>query len=150
MARTIEEFVHKRGIKSLFHFTRVQNLRSILERGLLTRTGCNKAGVEPAINDPSRYDGTDAICATISLPNYKMFYRLRTENKGVDWAVLELNCSLLWRTPCAFSVTNAGDRSVFSVPIAQRRGLESLKSMFGDYQHIVRAALDVPPLSVAG
>lgn len=144
MATTIEEFANERGIKSLFHFTRLDNLPSVLARGLLTKEACARAGINPAINDPYRYDGTGAISATISYPNYKMFYRLRCDSPGVEWVVLKLKRSLLWRTRCAFSDTNAGDGSVYSVPIARRQGLAALQSMFGDYGRIERATLKIP------
>ena len=45
MATTIEEFVDERGIRSLFHFTRLKNLPSILKRGLLIKKACDAAGV---------------------------------------------------------------------------------------------------------
>lgn len=144
MARTIEEFVEERGIKSLFHFTRLNNLPSILRHGLLTKERCALAGVEPAINDPDRYDGTDAISATISYPNYKMFYCLRCDNPDVEWVVIKLKPSLLWETRCAFSDTNAGDGSVYNIPISRRQGLAALQSMFSDYGHIERAMLKIP------
>lgn len=144
MVTTIESFVNGRGIKSLFHFTRLSNLPSILTNGLLTKDDCTRAKVDPEINDLYRHDGTGAISATISYPNYRMFYRLRCDNSDVEWVVLKLDCSLLWRTRCAFSNTNAGDSSVYSTPIANRQGLTALQSMFGDYEHIERANLKVP------
>lgn len=144
MARTIEEFVQERGIRSLFHFTRLCNLPSVLIHGLLTKEACAHAGIDPAINDPYRYDGTGAVSATISYPNYKMLYRLRCDNPDVEWAVLKLKRSLLWRTTCAFSDTNAGDGSVYKVPISHRQGLDALQSMFSDYGHIERGTLNIP------
>lgn len=144
MATAIEEFVDERAIKSLFHFTRLDNLPSILARGLLTKEACAHAGIDPATNDPYRYDGTGAISATISYPNYKMFYRLRCDNPDVEWVVLKLKRSLLWRTSCGFSDTNAGDGSVYNIPMSRRQGLAALQSMFGDYGHIERATLKIP------
>ena len=144
MTTTIEEFVDERGIKSLFHFTRLSNLRSVLSKGLLTKEACARASINPSINDPYRYDGTGAISATISYPNYKMFYRLRCDNPDVEWVVLKLKRSLLWRTSCAFSDTNAGDGSVYNVSISRRQGISALQSMFGDYGHIQRATLKIP------
>lgn len=144
MAKTIEEFVKDRGIKSLFHFTRLDNLRSIIEHGFLTREQCAAKGIEAAVNDHQRYDGTGALCATISFPNYKLFYRLRCDHPNVEWVVLELDASLLWRTKCAFSNTNAGDGSVFNIPIAQRLGLGALQAMFADYGNVRREALKIP------
>ncbi len=144
MATTIAELVNERGIKSLVHFTRLHNLPSILANGLLTKEVCARAGISPAINDPYRYDGTGAISATISYPNYKMFYRLRCDHQDVEWVVLTLKRSLLWRTRCAFSNTNAGDSSVYNVPIANRMGLDAFKSMFSDFGHVQRATLNIP------
>lgn len=144
MTNAIKEFVVERGVKSLFHFTRLNNLPSILENGLLTKDACAHAGINPAINDPYRYDGTGAISTTISYPNYKMFYRLRCDNPDVEWVVLKLTCSLLWRTKCAFSDTNAGDSLAYSVPIDFRQGVAALHSMFGDYGDIKRTTLNIP------
>ena len=144
MAKTVEEFVEERSIKSLFHFTRLNNLPSILERGLLIKGACQQVGIVPSKNDAYRYDGTGAVCATISFPNYKMFYRLRCENQDVEWVVLKLKRSLLWRKRCAFSSTNAGDGSVFTIPIEHRQGLVPLQAMFGDYGAIKREVLAIP------
>ncbi len=144
MPTTIEEFVAERGIKSLCHFTQLSNLPSILMHGLLPREACGRAGIEPAINDPYRYDGTGAISATISYPNYKMFYRIRCGSSNAEWVLLELKASLLWRTRCAFSNTNAGDRSVFQVPLECRQGVVALQSMFDNYNAIERASLQIP------
>lgn len=144
MAKTIQEFVAERSIRSLFHFTQVVNLPSILKRGLLTKGACRQAGIDPAINDPYRYDGTGAVCATISFPNYRMFYRLRCNNPDMEWVVLRLKRSLLWRTHCAFSSTNAGDGSVFAIPLEQRQGLKPLQAMFEDYGVTKRGVLDIP------
>ena len=144
MSSSIEEFVAQRGIKSLFHFTRLDNLRSILAHGLLIKSECALNGVEPVVNDQHRYDGTGAISTTIGFPNYKMLYRLRCDNPEVNWVVLELKSSLLWRTKCAFSDTNAGDGSVYNTAISQRQGLPALQSMFADYKHVKRATLNIP------
>ena len=144
VAETIEKFIAERGIKSLFHFTRLDNLASILESGLLTKDACQQGGIVPTINDPLRYDGTGAVCATISFPNYKMFYRLRCDNPDVEWVVLKLKRSLLWRKHCAFCSTNAGDGSVYTIPIEQRQGLAPLQAMFGDYGIIKREDLAIP------
>ena len=144
MTTAIKEFVVDRGVKSLFHFTRLNNLPSILKNGLLTKESCAHVGINPAVNDQCRYDGTGAISATISFPNYKMFYRLRCDNPDVEWVVLKLKRSLLWRTRCVFSDTNAGDGSAYSVPFARRQGVAALHSMFGDYGEIERTTLNIP------
>jgi len=144
MSTVIQEFIEGRGVKSLFHFTRLKNLPSILQHGLLTKEACAATGIAPVINDPYRFDGTGAISASISYPNYKMFYRLRCENPEIEWVVVKLKRSLLWRTECAFSSTNAGDSSVYNIPLARRMGLAPLQDMFADYGHKERASLKIP------
>lgn len=144
MTTSIESFVEERKIKYLFHFTRLNNLQSILKDGLLTKDKCAATNITPVINDLHRYDGTDAICVTISYPNYKLFYRLRCENPKDEWVVLKLGCSLLWRTRCAFSNTNAGDGAVYKIPLGDRQGLAPLQSMFGDYGSVERLTLKIP------
>lgn len=144
MATTIQEFVDERGIKSLFHFTRVDNLSSILLRGLLPKDVCAQAGVQPVINDHYRHDGTNAVCASISFPNYKMFYPLRCDNPDSKWVVLKLERSLLWRTRCAFCVTNAANATVSTVPLEKRQGLPALQRLFDDYETKARSGLRIP------
>lgn len=144
MITPIENFATSRGIQSLVHFTRLSNLDSILSHGLLPRDKCTDINIHPEINDHYRHDGTDAISATISFPNYKMFYRLRCDNPDIEWVVLKLKSSLLWTTQCAFSDTNAGDSSVYDIPIENRQGLAALQSMFGDYNNIKRTNLNIP------
>lgn len=53
----IEKIVSQRNIKLLIHFTRVENLQSILENGLLPRSNFEELGAEPLTNDKVRLDG---------------------------------------------------------------------------------------------
>jgi len=146
MATTIEEFVDERGIRSLFHFTRLANLDSILQSGLLPRDVCARSGKHCVVNDHYRHDGTSAICASISFPNYKMFYPLRidADNADAEWVVLKLKRSLLWRTRCGFCVTNAADATVSAISLANRQGLPALRRLFDDYGTKARSSLGIP------
>ncbi len=63
MASSIEEFVEERGIKSLFHFTRVINLKSILARGILPKEACATAGIHVRLASPAEYAPLDAVVA---------------------------------------------------------------------------------------
>jgi hypothetical protein len=97
----IEEYVAARGITLLLHFTQVCNLDSILQRGILPRNMLiGEDGVR--FNDQYRFDGTDAVCLSISYPNYKMFFRLRQESPDAEWVVLAVRPRALWMLPCAF------------------------------------------------
>jgi len=143
-AIAIREFVEQRGIMALFHFTRVDNLSSILTHGLLTRDQCAHRGLNAVVNDEDRFDRTAAVCASIGFPNYKMFYRLRCQNRDVEWAVLKLNASVLWQTRSAFCTTNAANASVTRVPLEERQRPDALRAMFDDREGRTRDGLRIP------
>jgi hypothetical protein len=142
---SIERYVKERGIAALVHFTRVDNLASIMQHGLCVPSACVNNGLKAVRNDHYRHDGADAVCATITVPNYKMFYPLRIKAPaGTNWVVLAIRPSILWETDCAFCTTNAASATVTAIPLAQRRGLEAMKLMFADYPGKPRADLKIP------
>ncbi len=67
---SIKQICHDRGIKILVHFTHIENLRRILEEGLLSRetleTIRDPLKKPPRFNDQDRYDNhREAICLSI-------------------------------------------------------------------------------------
>lgn len=145
-ASEIRKFVESREIKSLLHFTKVANVPGILKHGLLGRQTIASSDLKAEFNDRYRYDNaTDAVCASISFPNYKMFYSLQQMNLEEDWAVLRLSPRLLWEIPCAFCFSNAASSEVASIPLKDRMGLKALESMFDDISpSIKRVSLGIP------
>ena len=99
----IKEFIQERGIVSLYHFTLIDNLDSILKYGLLSRDKLDENGIMYEYNDQQRLEErADAICVSISFPNYKMFYKCRSERKDKKWCVIELNPRVLYQKKCLF------------------------------------------------
>lgn len=143
-AEAIQELVAQRGIEYLVHFTREANLPSILQRGLVTRDVLRAEGLESNCNDRYRIDGTDAVCASIGFPNYKMFFALRQEDKEVDWILLTIDPSVLWNTTVAFCNTNAASRVVTETPLPKRMGWAAMEAMFSDFGAKGRATLNLP------
>ena len=141
----IRQFCKQRNISSLVHFTRVSNLNSILSMGLRSRQDlAMQAVVDVTINDSFRHDHFyDAICLSISFPNYKMFYRCSKSNRS-EWVVLELDASILWRLDCAFCADNAASKAVQAVPLKQRRQAAALRELFADYYGVSRSKPGVP------
>ncbi|ABQ25481.1 hypothetical protein Gura_1280 [Geotalea uraniireducens Rf4] len=89
--------VEGRGIAHLIHFTRFENLNSILQHGIRPRQVLDAGGEEYIFNDELRLDGClDAVSLSISFPNYKMFYPYRCQDYSINWAVLRLKSSILW------------------------------------------------------
>ena len=129
----IRDICIRNGIKSLMHFTRTDNLSSILSNGLLSRNELARRKLPVVVNDKLRLDRQmDAICLSISFPNYQMFYRYRRSIKST-WVVLELDPQIIWNNDCAFCLTNAATTAMRNIPLAQRKRPEVLKNLFDDY-----------------
>lgn len=143
MATTIREFAAERGIDFLMHFTRASNLDSILARGLVQRNTLISEGFN-GYNDQFRIDGTDAVCLSISFPNYKMFYGVQKDHPGETWVILAIHQQALWDLDCAFCITNAASNVVRSTPLVQRKGLAAFQAMYDDWPSKSRAELNIP------
>ena len=140
----------KHRITTLVHFTRIENLHNILQEGLLNRSFLETRGQQFFFNDLDRADGhPEAICLSISFPNYRMFYSIRTERaqevNDSQWVVLLLNAKVLWELDCAFCQENASSNAVRHIPLEDRKKPDALKSMFvEDYHAINRQSLQIP------
>lgn len=134
------------GIEYLTHFTNVENLKSILDNGLIGRSKLQERGLEFRYNDELRLDGQpQSTSLSISFPNYKMFYRYRTQSDNSSWVVLLLDPSILWKLDCKFYIDNAASANARNMDLmGDRRSPSSLREMFGDYRHIERADLEIP------
>ena len=127
----IKEFIQERGIVSLYHFTFIDNLDSILKYGLLSRDKLDENGIMYEYNDQQRLEErADAICVSISFPNYKMFYKCRIERTDKKWCVIELNPRVLYEKKCLFCVTNAASKSETNKSDVEKQGIHALQRMF--------------------
>lgn len=123
--------VEKRNIKYVWHFTRLENLHSILTNGLIPRATLEAQSIDAVYNDGYRLDGArNANCLSIGHPNYKMFYSLRQQNPQQEWVVIACQPSILWLKDCAFCHENAASTSVTSIPIANRKGVAAFERIF--------------------
>ena len=86
----IPRFLSARNITSLFHFTSITNLASIVENGFLGREALKNRNLEFTVSDQSRDEPIlDGVCFSVSSPN-----NLMVANKvafGFDMVLLELN-----------------------------------------------------------
>lgn len=146
-ANSIRDFIATRNIPYLVHFTRIENIRSILKNGIAPRASL-VSGFH--FNDEMRLDGfPESTSLSISFPNWQMFYRCRCaeRNRGANWVVLSLSTETLITHPCLFFPSNAANRRFqddgheeFSI----RMGLTGLNSMFPDDPPGVREARGLP------
>ena len=127
--------VKKRGIKVVWHFTRRQNLESILEHGLISRQELEENNYGAKFSDEVRCDGhEDAICASISFPNYKMFYPKRLEFPNDDWVIIALCPSVLWKKDCGFCIDNAANAKMAKIPLQTKKSMQSFEGMFAEIE----------------
>ena len=135
----IQNILRERQIRYLCHFTRLENLESILNHGLIPRANLyNKEfndkrnlSIHGIFNDEHRYDGKpEAICLSISFPNSSMFYGLRCADNRTKWAVIVLSADVLIDKNCAFYPTNAANNCVRHLPTANFQGVDALNALF--------------------
>jgi hypothetical protein len=130
-------------VKQLCHFTHSDNLSGILELGLV---GQDKLSGKSKVrfNDDSRRDGfRQAVCLSISFPNYKMFNKYSQDSRA-DWAVITLQPEILWELDCAFCLDNAASNNVRGQSLAKRKHFSTFASMFQDFGSINRKDLGIP------
>lgn len=118
-------------IPHLVHFTRCENLPSILRHGLLSIEDCSASGILAIQNDEMRLDGRpDGTSLSIAFPNYRMFYKYRQLGGEADWAVLILSARILWRKECGFFKHNAADARMRRRSREQVGTAQALREMF--------------------
>ena len=132
----IKNIISNRGIEHLVHFTRIENLNSILQYGLVPVILQEQMGINSVRNDEQRIDSKlDCTSCSITFPNYRLFYKFREyDYPGTRWVVLAIDKSILFSPSniTFFCYTNAAR------VIPQTRNLEDLctvnafKNMFCD------------------
>ena len=129
----IEAFIEVHEIRHLVHFTRIENLTSIMEHGIVSRAELPPGFVS---NDSSRFDEfLEASCLTVGYPNWSMFYKYRCQYADSNWAVLTVSPDALTTLPCLFHASNAASgqfRDKSAHALETRMGLCGLQAMFYD------------------
>ncbi|CAI8703600.1 DUF4433 domain-containing protein [Pseudomonas sp. IT-P2] len=122
-------------IPQLVHFTRAANLPTILKHGLYPLSRKDEIGITPLINDQLRLDGhLDGTSLSVSFPNFRMFYKYRQENPGIEWVVLGIKPSVLWEKDCAFCCHNAADNRISEQQLANLKTLGAFQGMFAEIE----------------
>ena len=126
----ISQFAQEIGIEYLVHFTRVVNLRSILEHGIKPRQDLKRESLQFEPNDMKRLDGkTWCTCVSISIPNYKMLTKYHVHGTH-DFVILLLNPQILWKQRCYFFRANAASSLTRDKDLAQHSFPEAFVEMF--------------------
>ncbi len=127
----LKESVLSREIKELVHFTRIDNLQSILSIGLQSRVRLEERNEKYLINDSMRLDNRlNGISISITHPNQSMFYKYRAASDSSDWCVVILKPSILWELSCLFCMHNAADSRIRQLNDKSLSNKDAFLSMF--------------------
>lgn len=98
----IKGILKRRKIGYLVHFTRIENLASIMKDGLVPVSLQQKKNIPSLHNDDQRIDSQlNCTSCSISFPNYKLFFTFREYKfPGTKWVMIVVDPDIL------FSPTN--------------------------------------------
>ncbi len=94
----IREIIDRRKIQHLVHYTRTDNLHSILQNGLIPVSMQQQKKILSVHNDDQRVDSKlDCTSCSITFPNYKLFFSFREHRfPGTRWAIIVVNRAVLF------------------------------------------------------
>lgn len=129
------EILDRRGIQYFVHFTPVDNLRSIIANGLMTRSQLeNDPNMEYTRTDEMRLDNQEnSISLSVTFPNYKMLYRKRQQNPQTEWCVLLISPKAVAGMDCTFDRSNsASNDSIARRGYTSQNRVAAFEDMFAD------------------
>ena len=128
----IREVLAKRRIKRLYHFTRIENLQSILTHGILPETELSQKKMSHFSNDPRRYDGKkNCISLSVEYPNSDNLHKFMKEKIGAKWVVLAVDPEVILYHNCYFAEHNAASSSISSF-LDHNVSPKAFENMFAD------------------
>ena len=123
--------LRQRNIKYFVHFTQLNNLESIITKGLLPVSKLEEKNYQYMHNDDSRLDQRyDAISLSVSFPNYKLFYVFREKYPDLKWVVLLLDAEEIVKYNPAYFRHNAASAGFAGRDWSYFQGGASFEAMF--------------------
>lgn len=134
--RALRTVITKRKITRLIHFTPIENLKSIIEHGLVPR--CEAEKLDAICMDEVRLDNhKDTVSLSISEPNFRLLYKRARKQEEMDplrgIAILIINPDVLFSKDLddvSFCRNNAASKRAGDV--SWHTGVRSLQAMFDD------------------
>ena len=108
----IQEIIEKRNIRKLVHFTKISNLKSIIENGILSREEMDKKNIKFYYNDEQRLDTwLSASCLSITKRNSAIFPKFveKSNTNESDWIDVFISPEILIDKECIYCFTNAAN-----------------------------------------
>ena len=110
----ISNIIKTRNITQLVHFTKKQNINSIIKNGLLSIEELKKRNLEYIYNDPERRDDWNyAISLSITNKNLFLFesFKRRQKLNDSDFVEIKIDPSVIVDNECIFCDTNAASHT---------------------------------------
>ena len=110
----ISNIIKTRNITQLVHFTKKQNINSIIKNGLLSIEELKKRNLEYIYNDPERRDDWNyAISLSITNKNLFLFESFKRRQKLIDsdFVEIKIDPSVIVDNECIFCDTNAASHT---------------------------------------
>ncbi|MBR6089084.1 MAG: DUF4433 domain-containing protein [Anaerolineaceae bacterium] len=148
--KNIRQLIKKNRISCLTHFTHIDNLRSILEFGILplsilesNKTFANVR--KTSVSLPREWHGL--VPLNISFPDYKLFNQMQNHQSS-EWVVLLIDPAILYNFPCYFFPDRASEFIGFApqagLPLGEYQTSGALKDLFADTETVKRRELEIP------
>lgn len=142
----IRKIVKQRGIRDLFHFTRIENVDSILCRGLISEADLRENAVPHVASDAERRDGRlDGVSLSVSFPNWKMFYSKRVNSDApTHWVVLSICPSVLWTHRVEFFTYNAASEGMVDSEKSAHMRSAAFRELFAGEHRMTEKGFSLP------
>ena len=126
----INKFINDRNIIKLIHFTAINNIKNIKKNGLLSVDNLKRENIEFLYNDSDRFDERGGVCLSITNPNRHLIRQFTLRNKDIEWAIIEIDPSILETYDCLFFDTNASFAKCRNRSEKELSNFSSLSGMF--------------------
>ena len=93
----IRDYLVSRGVRYLVHFTRLSNLASILNHGLIPVSMQQASGIKSTANDAVRAEEMrDCTSFSVEFPNYILFWYYQKAFPNATWVILQLDINVIF------------------------------------------------------
>lgn len=134
--KALQKICKERNIDICTHFTRIENLSSILTNGLIPRKYLEKFNIDfISVNSERIEDYIDANCLSISFPHHNPVLSASERTKR-RWVSISFKKDILWKLDCVFCFTNASSEEMLEIPINERKTKKSFEKMFIGNDHL--------------
>lgn len=134
--KKVAEIIRNNKVKYLVHFTRMENLFSIIEHGILSIQTLDTMKLPYINNDFGRYDNRkDCSCFSVEFPNDLLLKSFQRRQSNCSWIIFLIDVFVLIssETEKQFCIHNAASKGISEkIKFNQLRTSEEFRKMFSE------------------